>query len=123
MVQPPFALFLFNWHWFWKRPAAIDNFLARLIESDKIVPALHDRQEVGLFGVTAEMDGHAAVLVLGAGDIVHRVGVVLVLLRIPFIVIQADRPETVHRHVFHIEGVSGLPSFISGVTPAYMASF
>jgi hypothetical protein len=35
----------------------------RLVEPDYIVPAIHDRQIVWLLGITAKMDGAAAVLV------------------------------------------------------------
>jgi len=107
---PPRAVNQTLFHWLGRREllAAIHNFLARPIEADRIVPALHDRQEVWLFGVAAEVDGHAAVLVFLTGDIVHRIGLLLVLLEIAFPVIKTDRPESVHRHIFHLERVSGL---------------
>jgi len=54
------------------------------------------------------MNVHTAVLVLGTGNTVHRAGIVLVLLKIPFLVIQANRPEAIRRYVFNVERLRGM---------------
>ena len=72
----------------------------RLIQPDSVVPALHDRQIVGLLRIAAEMNGDAAILGFLSGDVVDRVGVVRVLLEESLTVIEADGPEPVDRHVF-----------------------
>ena len=53
-----------------KFPGAVKDFLVRLIEPDDIVPAVHNRQIVGLLGISAEMDGDAAVLAFFPGDVI-----------------------------------------------------
>ena len=50
---------LFNHFRLWKRTAAIQNLLLRPIHHCDVIPSWHDRQEVGLLGVTAEADRDA----------------------------------------------------------------
>ena len=65
----------------------------RLVEPDYIVPAIHDRQIVWLLGITAKMDGDAAVLVFFPGDIVDRVSIGRVLLKVTLGVIEAVQKD------------------------------
>ena len=90
MLQPPLVLCSFHWLWGRKLPAAIKDVFMRLIKPDQVIPAVHDRQEILCFWIATKMDGHAAILVLTAGDIVERVGIVRVLLKIPLLVVEAD---------------------------------
>jgi hypothetical protein len=64
-----------------------------LIEPDDVVPAVRDRQEVGLLGIAAEMDGVTSILGFLRGDVVERVGVVVVLYIVPLAVVEADGPR------------------------------
>jgi hypothetical protein len=74
-------------------PSAVKNFLTRLIEPGDVVPAVHDRQIVGLLGIAAEMDGVTSILGFLRGDVVERVGVVVVLYIVPLAVVEADGPR------------------------------
>jgi hypothetical protein len=48
---------------------------------------------------TAELNGDRAVCLLFRGDVVERVSIERVLLEVAFCVVDADRPEGVHRHL------------------------
>ena len=90
---------LFNGFRIWKFPGSVQDLLPRLIQPHDVVPARYDRQEVGLLGVTPEVDGNASVFVLLCRDVVERVGVVLVDRHPALVVVKGHRPEGVHRHV------------------------
>src|SRR5467141_1440091 len=72
-------------------PCAIENFGSRAKEAHRVVPALHDRQAIGNFAVAAaELDGNRPVRSPFRGDIVHRIGVVVVRLEIALGVVDGD---------------------------------
>jgi hypothetical protein len=89
-------------------PGAVQDFLARSIEAHDVIPAGHDVDEVGLVGIAVKVQGNAAVCALLGKQIVDRIGVVLVLLKETFGVIDADGPEAIHRYIFERQRVSGL---------------
>src|SRR5262245_35662414 len=67
--------------WVRKLPLAVDDRAARPVETDRAVPAVHDRQQVRCARVAAaELNRNRAVLRLLGGDVVDGVGVQLVLL-------------------------------------------
>src|SRR5580704_7244453 len=89
-------------------PFAAHDLRLRPIEAYRIVPAGHDRQAVRNFAVaTAELDRDRAIVAFLRRDVVERIGVVLVLLVVAGGVIDADRPETVDRHVLDREPIDG----------------
>ena len=59
-------------------PASIQDLFLRLIQPHDVIPARYDGQEIGLLGVTPEVDGDASVFVLLRRDVIEGVGVVLV---------------------------------------------
>ena len=73
------------------------------VEADEVVPAVHDRQDVGLPVVAAEADGNRPIGVAVGGEVVDGVGVAVVGLEEPGGVVQRDGPEAVHRDVAHGE--------------------
>src|SRR5580704_9906047 len=92
-----------------KCPFAAHDLRPRSIEAHRIVPARHDRQAVRNFAVaTAELDRDRAIVAFLRRDIVERIGVVLVLLVEAGGVVDADRPETVDRHVLDREPIDRL---------------
>ena len=105
---------LFNGFRIWKCPGSVQDLLLRLIQPHDVIPARHDRQEVGLLGVAPEVDSNTSVFVLLCSDVVEGVGVVLVDRHPALVVVERHRPEGVHRHVLHGEGVGGLPVVLFG---------
>lgn len=85
------------------------------IKPDHVVPPLHDRQAVRHFSIaTAEMNDDGPVAFLLRGDVVKRVGVVLVLNVIAVLVVKADRPEAIYRNVLDLQRVVCLPIILWG---------
>jgi hypothetical protein len=70
--------------------ASVEDFLARLVESDDIVPPLRRVDEVRLVGVATEMDRDTAVVVSLCGHVVDRIRVVLVLLEVEVTIVDGD---------------------------------
>jgi len=79
---------LFNGFGIWKFPGSVQDLLLRPIQPHDVIPSRHDRQEVGLLGVTVEVDGYASVFVLLCYDVVEGICVVLVD-RLPTIIVSA----------------------------------
>ena len=65
-----------------KAPGAVQYLLSGLIEAHDVVPALGDGQVVYALRVATEVDGKGAVRVRRSGDVVHAVGVVLILFEV-----------------------------------------
>ncbi len=95
---------------FGELPASFQDFLARSVHPCGVVPALDDGQAVRDLAVaSAELDSHRTIRVLLGRDVIDRVGVVVVLLEEALGVVQADRPERIHRNVaWHRQFVDGL---------------
>src|SRR5688572_19197997 len=92
-----------------ERPAAVQDFLARAIQADHVVPAVSHRQAVrrGLSAV-AELDRDDTILALLAGDAVDRIGVQIVWVEVTVGGVCGHRPERIHRNILHREPVRGL---------------
>src|SRR5688572_27910563 len=87
-----------------KFPAAIHDFGAWAVEAHGVVPALGDGNAVGHLAVAAaKLDGDRAVGALLAGEAVDGVRIQRVLLVVALRVVDADRPERLHRHILHAE--------------------
>src|SRR6516162_918400 len=100
---------------FGKGPGAIENLGARAIEAHSVVPARLDRQAVGHLAVaTAELDGNRAVGAFLCSDVVERIRVIGVFLKVPLGVVDADRPEAVDGHVLDVEAIDGSAVILSG---------
>src|SRR5689334_14661864 len=55
-------------------PGSGEDLRPRAVQADEVVPAVGDREGVaGGVAVPAEADGHAAVVVVGRGDVVDAV--------------------------------------------------
>ena len=79
---------LLNGFGIWKFPGSVQDLLPRLIQPHDVIPSRYDRQEVGLLGVTPEVDDNTSVIVLLCRDVVEGISVVLVD-RLPTIIASA----------------------------------
>ena len=56
---------------FGESPCVVEDFRPRAKEPHRVVPALHDRQAIGNFAITAaELDGDRTVHALVRGDVI-----------------------------------------------------
>ena len=87
-----------------KFPSSVENFF---VGDDRDAPcssSRHDRQAVGNFAVApAELNRDRTIGVFLRGDVVERIGVLVVLHEVSFGVVESDRPEAVDGHILNVE--------------------
>src|SRR5882672_7276543 len=104
-------------HGLWLRefPFAIQDFGARAVEPDGVIPALCGRQTVRHLAVaSAELDRDRAVAALLGCEVIERVGVKRVLLVVARGVVDTDRPEGVDRYVVDVQPVDCVTVVVGG---------
>jgi hypothetical protein len=88
---------------------------ATTIEAHHVVPTRHDRQAIRSFPVAAaEPNRHRTVGVLLRGNVVERISITIVFMKVPVSAVNADRPEAIDAHVPHVELIDRRPIVLVG---------
>jgi hypothetical protein len=95
---------------------AVQDLLSRLVDADGVVPALHDRNGIGLPGIAAEADRVGAVVVRLGRRVVEAVPAEVIFLEIPVSVVNGDGPKGIDRHVLNRHGVGCLAVILVDAT-------
>jgi hypothetical protein len=91
-----------------KGPGALENLGARTIEAHRVVPARLDRQTVEHVAVAAaELDRDRAIGAFLRRDVVERVRIIRVFLKVPIGIVDADRLEAIDGDILDAEAIDG----------------
>src|ERR1700722_17965958 len=92
-----------------KSPCAVQDLRLRAVEAHEIVPACWNGKAIGDRALAAaELDGERPVIGRLRNKVVERIGVLRIGDVMALVVVDADRPEPVNRHVLDAEPVDRL---------------